>query len=193
MAKKITQQDERDKLSLLELKEIITMIRRNGILEFDLEQGGMRLRVVTNKETGESAPSHPVVIHSMPPNPIYSPHPITQINPPSLDMVKEEISVNSEKEKPKESEKTTEESEKNYYEVKAPMVGTFYKAPAPDAPPYVEVGDFITVDSVLCIVEAMKLMNEIKSEVRGTVKKVCVENGHPVEYGQTLFLIDKGA
>jgi len=72
----------------------------------------------------------------------------------------------------------------------SPMVGTFYRAPAPDADPYVEVGKHIDVGQTACIIEAMKLMNEIESEVRGRVVKIAVENGQPVEYGQLLFLID---
>ena len=75
-------------------------------------------------------------------------------------------------------------------EVASPMVGTFYRAPAPDAPPYVDVGARVGKGSVLCIIEAMKLMNELESEVGGTVAKIMVENGQPVEYGQVLFLID---
>ncbi len=77
----------------------------------------------------------------------------------------------------------------NLVEVTAPMVGTFYRAPAPDAEPFVKEGDKVEVGQVLCIIEAMKLMNEIKSEVSGVVEKILVENGQPVEYGQVLFLI----
>lgn len=75
-------------------------------------------------------------------------------------------------------------------EVTSPMVGTFYSAPAPDADPYIEVGQRIGEGAVLCIIEAMKLMNELESEVAGTVAKIMVENAQPVEYGQVLFLID---
>jgi acetyl-CoA carboxylase biotin carboxyl carrier protein len=75
-------------------------------------------------------------------------------------------------------------------EVTSPMVGTFYRAPSPDAPPYVEVGARVGKGSVLCIIEAMKLMNELESEVGGTIAKILVENAQPVEYGQVLFLID---
>jgi acetyl-CoA carboxylase biotin carboxyl carrier protein len=74
-------------------------------------------------------------------------------------------------------------------EIRAPIVGTFYRAPAPDAPPYVKEGDRVEKGQVLCIIEAMKLMNEIESEVSGIVRKILVENGEPVEYGQPLFLI----
>ncbi|MDX1568185.1 MAG: acetyl-CoA carboxylase biotin carboxyl carrier protein [Longimicrobiales bacterium] len=75
-------------------------------------------------------------------------------------------------------------------EVPAPMVGTFYRAPAPDAPPYVEVGDRVQVGDTLCIIEAMKLMNELECEVAGTISEICVENADPVEYGQVLFRIE---
>lgn len=75
-------------------------------------------------------------------------------------------------------------------EVVSPMVGTFYRAPAPDAPPYVEVGDRVSKGQTLCILEAMKLMNELESEVAGVVREIVVDNSEPVEYGQVLFRID---
>jgi acetyl-CoA carboxylase biotin carboxyl carrier protein len=74
--------------------------------------------------------------------------------------------------------------------VHAPMVGTFYRAPAPDADTFVEVGDHVTPDTVLCIIEAMKVMNELKAEVEGVVREICVEGGESVEYGQALFVIE---
>jgi len=74
--------------------------------------------------------------------------------------------------------------------IKSPMVGTFYRAPAPDADPYVEENSSITVGQTVCIVEAMKLMNEIESEVGGRIARILVENAQPVEYGQTLFLVE---
>jgi acetyl-CoA carboxylase biotin carboxyl carrier protein len=83
-----------------------------------------------------------------------------------------------------------EPPEKNLVEIPSPLVGTFYRSPAPDAPPFVDAGDEVDTDTVLCIVEAMKVMNEIKSEVSGTIVEVLVESGQPVEYGQPLFLIE---
>jgi acetyl-CoA carboxylase biotin carboxyl carrier protein len=77
-----------------------------------------------------------------------------------------------------------------FLEVTSPMVGTFYRAPSPDSPPYVDVGAAVGKGSVLCIIEAMKLMNELECEVEGTVARILVENAQPVEYGQVLFLID---
>lgn len=75
------------------------------------------------------------------------------------------------------------------HEIKSPIVGTFYRSPAPDADSYVKVGDRVEQGSVLCIVEAMKLMNEIECDISGTVEKILVDNGKPVEYGQVLFLV----
>ncbi len=88
-----------------------------------------------------------------------------------------------------EEEKQVSEKADNLHEIKSPIVGTFYRAPAPDADPYIQVGDTVSQGSVLCIIEAMKLMNEIESDVSGKVVKILVENGKPVEYNQPLFLI----
>jgi acetyl-CoA carboxylase biotin carboxyl carrier protein len=82
------------------------------------------------------------------------------------------------------------ESESGLAEVSSPMVGTFYRAPAPDAPAYVENGDRVEKGQTLCILEAMKLMNELEAEVSGTIREICVENADPVEFGQVLFRID---
>lgn len=89
-----------------------------------------------------------------------------------------------------EGESGDGEASDGHVEIAAPMVGTFYRAPAPDAPAYVEVGDRVQVGDTLCIIEAMKLMNELECEVAGRVAEICVENADPVEYGQILFRID---
>ncbi len=81
----------------------------------------------------------------------------------------------------------------NYIEIKSPMVGTFYRSPSPDKPPYVQVGDMLSVGSVVCVIEAMKLFNEIESEISGKIVKVIAEDSSPVEYDQVLFLVDPGA
>ena len=92
------------------------------------------------------------------------------------------------------AEKSKENIQKmeNIVYVKSPLVGTFYRAPSPESPPFVEVGSKIKKGDVLCIVEAMKVMNEIKSEVEGTIKEILVENATPVEFGQVLFVIELG-
>ncbi|NPA53094.1 MAG: acetyl-CoA carboxylase biotin carboxyl carrier protein [Aquificae bacterium] len=81
-------------------------------------------------------------------------------------------------------------AEKKYHVIKSPLVGTFYRAPSPGAPPFVEEGDIVSKGQVLCIIEALKVMNEIESDVNGKIVKILVENGQPVEYGQELFYIE---
>lgn len=90
---------------------------------------------------------------------------------------------------PVSQEKTKVSEDENLYVVKSPMVGTFYTSPSPDKAPFVSVGDTVKTSSILCIIEAMKLMNEIESEVSGTIKEILVKNGEMVEYGQPLFKI----
>ena len=80
--------------------------------------------------------------------------------------------------------------EENLYKITSPMVGVFYRAPSPESPPFVEEGDVVDKEDVVCIIEAMKIMNEIKAEIKGKIKKILVENGEPVEYGQSLFLVE---
>ena len=91
---------------------------------------------------------------------------------------------------PQETSATAPKEENNLIEIKAPMVGTFYRSPAPDAKPFVDIGTKINENDLLCIIEAMKLMNEIKSEMKGKIVDILVENGEPVEFGQVLFLIE---
>ncbi len=85
---------------------------------------------------------------------------------------------------------TTAKEEKNYHVIKSPLIGTFYRAPSPGAPPFVEDGDIVSKGQVLCIIEALKVMNEIESDINGKIVKILVENGQPVEYGQELFYIE---
>ncbi|WP_457677922.1 acetyl-CoA carboxylase biotin carboxyl carrier protein [Thermovibrio sp.] len=99
--------------------------------------------------------------------------------------VKEAVRVS---EPPVQGEK--EKPEEKYFVVESPMVGTFYRAPAPGAEPFVKEGDYVEKGQTLCIIEALKVMNEIESEVSGIVRKILVENGQPVEYGQPLFYIE---
>ena len=88
-----------------------------------------------------------------------------------------------------DSQPDTSQSTSDLFEIKSPMVGTFYMSPAPDAPPYTEVGGNISPGDTLCIIEAMKLMNELESEVSGVIQEVCIENMEPVEFGQVLFRV----
>lgn len=109
-------------------------------------------------------------------------------SPPGPSSPADEPATGAPEEAPEEE--AASEPASDFHEVTSPMVGTFYRAPAPDAPAYVEVGDRVEEGQTLCILEAMKLMNELDSEVSGVVKEICVENAEPVEYGDVLFRID---
>lgn len=98
--------------------------------------------------------------------------------------------VESKRQKVLGEELVRKEVSEKTVQIKSPMVGTFYRAPAPDATPFVEVGTVIEVETVVCIIEAMKLMNEIKSEIKGKIIEILVDNGAPVEYGQPLFTVE---
>jgi acetyl-CoA carboxylase biotin carboxyl carrier protein len=182
----------KEKLTLQDIKRLISMLRQNNVSEFDLEQNGMRLHIITgsNERTQKSrepyfshAVSNPIssIIPVIAPPAAPSPNKSTAETTPAAGPTKEYIA---------EKEVEEAEGEEKYIIIKSPMVGTFYRAPAPDAPPYIEIGDEVKEDTVLCIVEAMKLMNEIKAETRGKIADILAENGQPVEYGQPLFLVE---
>lgn len=106
----------------------------------------------------------------------------------------QEIEVKKEKAphpKRKKGAQKTEREKEELVAVRSPLVGTFYRAPSPDEDPFVEVGDEVNAGETLCIIQAMKVMNEITSEIKGTVREILVGNGHPVEYDQKLFLIEE--
>jgi len=104
--------------------------------------------------------------------------------------ISEEIrKIDLSRQKPESSIKEEVPSKPNYHVIKSPLVGTFYRAPSPDAPPFVEVGDIVSPGQTLCIIEALKVMNEIESDIKGRIESILVENGEVVEYGQPLFEI----
>jgi acetyl-CoA carboxylase biotin carboxyl carrier protein len=156
-------------MDLSYIKKIIKLVEHSDVDEIEIEEEGKKIRVAKNRmQTG------PGQFYQLPQPPVGFPQAAqaaTASTPPP-----------TAEEKPK--------PEKKYHEIKSPIVGTFYRAPSPDAEPYVEVGHTVKPGDVLCIVEAMKLMNEIESDVAGKIVKVVVENAKPVEYGQALFLID---
>jgi len=161
------------------LKKLLKIVDDSGVDEVEIEEEGTKIRIKKSPTYKEN--SQNVFPFPFPQNfqlPIQTPvaQPQAQTSAPA---VSEEKKVIEEK-KP----------EKKYHEIKSPIVGTFYRAPSPDAEPYIKVGDMVQVGQVLCIVEAMKLMNEIESDVNGKIVQILVENAQPVEYGQTLFLIE---
>jgi len=162
--------------SLKDICELIDVLIEREITEFELEKGGVKIRIKRgDAHAGSSAPAGRTT--SSPPTASpHTPPPAVAPTPPS-----------SPTSAPVEPSAT--ESAEELYIIKSPIVGTFYAAPAPNAPPFVNLGDGVQVGQVLCIIEAMKLMNEIESEVAGEIVRVYVENGQPVEYGQSLFAI----
>jgi acetyl-CoA carboxylase biotin carboxyl carrier protein len=154
-----------------ELKELIEFLIEKDIAEFELERGDVKVKV----KRGVPA----TVIHAHPelPYPAY-----TNAAPaePRMPFVQTQ---------PVAAPPSEPAPEENLHLVKSPIVGTFYEAPSPGAPPFVKVGDTVEVGQILCIVEAMKLLNEIESDAAGEIVKKMGSNGQPIEYGQELFAI----
>jgi acetyl-CoA carboxylase biotin carboxyl carrier protein len=161
------------KTDLNYLKKLVKIIDSCDISEIEIDEEGTKIRVVKNRPVKNEAP--PQIIQYAPPAAMQAAAPAPLTEEPKL------------KEEEKPAEKGTG---KNLIEVRSPIVGTFYRAPSPNADPYVQVGQSVGVGTVLCIIEAMKLMNEIESEVSGKIAKILVENSQPVEYNQALFLIE---
>ncbi len=173
-------------MDLKEVKQLIKIVETSDISEIEIEEEGKKLRITKRfpSKNGET-----VVIPTMPQTmPMMAPQAASaQMPQPSLPPAQDQASTAA----PAAESKTETERGKNIVEVRSPMVGTFYRAPSPDADPYVEVGQTVAVGQTLCIIEAMKLMNEIESEVNGKIVDILVENAQPVEFNQVLFLIEK--
>jgi len=150
-------------VNLKEIKEMINLMNENNLLELEIEREGIKIRI--KKEAKETIGFAPV-----------SEYKVEHISPSSSGSSKES----------KSEDKTVLKT----VEIKSPMVGTFYRAPSPEAAPFVEIGQDVEVGQVVCIIEAMKLLNEIKSEVKGKIVDILVDNAEPVEFGQNLFLIE---
>jgi acetyl-CoA carboxylase biotin carboxyl carrier protein len=148
-------------VNIKEIKEMINLMNENGLVELEIEKDGMRIRL-KKITSGAEAFSGPILVE------------------------RERIPQGPTKEIPQAIDRATIKT----VEIKAPMVGTFFRAPSPEAPPYVEVGQTIESGQVICIIEAMKLMNEIKSEIKGKILEILVDNTEPVEFGQSIFLIE---
>lgn len=155
-----------------ELKELIEFLIEKDIAEFELERGDVKVKI---KRAGEHT-----IVHSAAEPHFYAvpPVPAPVVAAPSAAQGA-----------PAATAPSTPAPEEGLHTVKSPIVGTFYEAPSPGAPPFAKVGDVVEVGQVLCIVEAMKLLNEIESDVAGEVVKKLASNGQPIEYGQELFVI----
>jgi len=159
-------------MDIKEIRDILKLLDRHGIQDFTLQRGDNKVRI---RKGG--IPEEPVVVRSREASTagVQDSRPAREsvsappVSPPS----EEQLAVGE-----------------NQFLVTSPIVGTFYRAPSPESPPYVEVGGAVAKGTVLCIVEAMKIMNEIECEVTGKVSSILVENAQPVEYGQALFIVD---
>lgn len=159
-------------MEINEIKRLVRLVESSGIDELEIQEEGRQIRITKSKPSnaGAAPVAAPQYIHTIP-------HPLPQAH-------KEAIS----REVPKSD--SAPEKFSSLIEIRSPMVGTFYRAPAPEAEPYVREGTVIKPGMTLCIIEAMKLMNEIEAEVSGTIVKILVENAKPVEYNQPLFQVE---
>ena len=151
-------------MDLITIKKLIRLFDTSAITDLEVEENGFRVKIAKKIRVDHSGSQKHIVTAGI------SEHVIQT----------SETGSGSKK----------EEARANLHEIRSPIVGTFYRAPAPDADNYVQVNDRVSPGTVLCIVEAMKLMNEIECDVSGTIVKILVENGKPVEYNQSLFLIE---
>ena len=155
-------------MKIKEIQNLIKFVAKSGASEVKLEMEDVKITIKTNDG------AQPVVIQESP----VVPQQVIQTQP-----------VSSEPSAPTSSPSVVEE-DSNYITIKSPIIGTFYRKPSPDKPNFVEIGDSISEGSVLCIIEAMKLFNDIESEVSGKIVKILVDDSSPVEFDQPLFLVD---
>jgi acetyl-CoA carboxylase biotin carboxyl carrier protein len=163
-------------MDLKEIKSVIDLMTKNGLSEFELEKGDFKLRVKRGpggEWTTSGAPAAaPQVVHHHGPVGAFAPTPTAaQMAPISSPTA------------------SSPDAASVQPQIVSPMVGTFYLAPSPDSPPYVSVGQEVQEDTVVCIIEAMKVMNEIKAETRGVIVEILAQNGKPVEFGKPLFAV----
>ncbi|MCG9881133.1 MAG: acetyl-CoA carboxylase biotin carboxyl carrier protein [Bacteroidia bacterium] len=161
-------------MELKEIKELIKLVSESGVSEVEVERGDFKLAI---KKTDEKT----MVVHQS------APATLVQAAPVAMPVASAPAAAPVPTQK---MESLNTEVSSNLITIKSPMIGTYYKSSSPDKPPFVQVGDEIKVGQVLCIVEAMKLFNEIESEVSGKIVKVLVENASPIEYDQPLFLVE---
>jgi len=155
-------------MDIEQIKTVIELMKTNELCEFEMEEEGFRIAIKRRNA------SEPQVLVSAPAAPAVQPPPAPSA-PAAAAAPAAPVSENG----------------KKLVELKSPIVGTFYRAPSPDAESFASVGTHIDLESTVCIVEAMKVMNEIKAEMKGTIRKVLVENATPVQFGQPLFLVEQ--
>jgi len=158
-----------------EIKKLIELVEDSNINQLEVSRWGKKVRIMKTPDNPGMSSSSSEVMTVATPQPAPQPAPAPTMPAPTQ----------------VEAKPAAESLPTNIAEINSPMVGTFYRSPAPDADPYVQVGDIVTPGQVLCIIEAMKLMNEIESEEKGRIVEILIDNTQPVEYNQALFKIEK--
>ena len=172
-------------MNLKQIQELIKFVAKSGATEVDLEMGDVKISIKSPPK-GKLSAETPIISAVAPVLP-------PQVVLPPQSALPNQLSTDvkaSKSEEKKEESKSIEDLSNQYITVKSPIIGTFYRKPSPDKDPFVIVGDKIEEGKVIAIVEAMKLFNEIESEVSGTIIKVLIDDMSPVEYDQPLFLVD---
>jgi acetyl-CoA carboxylase biotin carboxyl carrier protein len=176
-------------MTLQEIQDLIKLLNKSNVAEYKMKQGDFELTIRTGLYVEAKTPPPP------PPTPQVLPMaPVATVAAPAIAQVPNiqappPPAASKEKEKPAEKAEAATKDE-NLLAIKSPMVGTFYRSSNPEKPAFVEIGQKVKKGQVVCIIEAMKLFNEIESEVSGTIVKVMVDNERPVEYDQVLFLVE---
>ena len=163
-------------MDLKDIKVIVDLMKKNAVSEFEMEEGDFKIKL--KRDSGKPRKGETMVVQEAAPMIL----PAAVAAPAAAPVAAAAPAPASPAAAPAAAAEGPE--------VKSPMIGTFYRKPSPDADSYVEVGSVVEPDTVVCIIEAMKVMNEIKAEVKGTIAAVLVEEGKPVEYGQALFRIE---
>jgi acetyl-CoA carboxylase biotin carboxyl carrier protein len=168
--------------NLNDIQELLDLLAGKEITEFEMEQQGVKIRVRRGNSHTAPAGNPNGYVNVAGAAPVVAVQPPASILPPRT-------AAPTPSTPPAELESAADTTE-GLFIMKSPIVGTFYAAPAPNAPPFVKLGDTVQVGQVICIIEAMKLMNELEAEQAGQIVRIYVENGQPVEYGQSLFAIE---
>ena len=168
-------------LDIKEIQELIKFVAKSGVSEVNLEMGEMKISIKTPPKKGKGQVE--TIVQQIP---VAAAQTVTPVSAQPNTFITPGIDVQSE---PSTSNTSEPDEESKYITIKSPMIGTFYRKPSPDKDSFVNVGDEVTIGTVVCVVEAMKLFNEIESEISGKIVKVLVDDMSPIEYDQALFLV----